>query len=54
MKNKPIKIRRTWTRHPAERIKENKKKEDLNPCKGCKYFLTIECDYCDNLQLGGA
>ena len=45
---KSIKIRRTWTRHPAERIKENKTKPSNNPCDNCKLFLKypdicIEC-----------
>ena len=32
-KNNPIKIRRTWTRHPAEKIKEDK--ESIDPCVEC-------------------
>jgi len=37
-KDKPIKIRRTWTRHPAEKIKEDEKKKDI--CEKCGLYLT--------------
>lgn len=63
MKDKPIKIRRTWTRHPSERIKEDKDKRDY--CQLCGAYKTdpeacILCEkdneveeYYDN-QVGGA
>jgi len=48
-KEKPIKIRRTWTRHPAERIKEDKVKKDL--CEDCGAYLTNpEC--CQGCEQG--
>ena len=56
-KDKPIKIRKTWTRHPAERIKEDKKAKDN--CELCGRYLTDPeaCFYCDSEdieQVGGA
>jgi len=63
MKNKPIKTRRTWTIHPATRIKENDLKLDY--CQICGLYKKdpekcILCDkdneaeeYYDN-QVGGA
>ena len=58
-KNNPIKIRRTWTRHPAEKIKPNADKISNNPCEGCKYYLTdpeacIWCSFDESEQVGGA
>ena len=55
-KDKPIKIRRTWTRHPAERIKEDKKAKDV--CENCLAYLTNpescqECEY-ESEQIGNA
>lgn len=52
-KLKDVKIRREWTRHPATRVKEDKEREDFNPCEGC----TEPCDYCcyfEDNRAGGA
>jgi hypothetical protein len=55
-KKKPIKIRRTWGRHPAERIKEDAPKI-LNACELCGLFeedpaICRGCEYDE--PLGGA
>ena len=46
-KDKPIKIRRTWDRHPAERIKENKERKEQ--CESCDLWRTDPeaCVWCD-------
>jgi hypothetical protein len=55
-KPKEIKIRRTWTRHPAERIKENNKAKDV--CEECGAYLTdpFFCQGCEQEteQVGNA
>ena len=55
-KDKPIKIRRTWTRHPAERIKEDKEVKD--DCELCGLYLRdpeacIWCEFDETEQVGG-
>lgn len=55
-KNKQIKIRRTWTRHPAERIKEDKEHKDH--CELCGLYLRdpeacIWCSFDETEQVGG-
>lgn len=47
-KPKPIKIRRTWTRHPAERIVEDSPKI-LDACELCGIYKINpkECKYCE-------
>ena len=56
-KSKPIKIRRTWTRHPAERIIENSPKI-LDACELCGIYKNNpkNCIYCElNVeQIGNA
>jgi len=55
---KPPKIRRVWTRHPAERIKEDEERKDY--CSLCGLFETDPeaCLYCvrdeEDEQIGGA
>lgn len=45
---KPIKVRKTWTINPRERIREDEKKEDV--CSKCGSFrlspeICMECEY---------
>jgi len=46
-KDKPIKIRREWNINPEERIREDKKSQDI--CEKCRKYQTnpdacIECE----------
>ena len=55
MKDKPIKIRREWVRHPATRIKEGQINKDI--CEQCGAYRSNPelCKKCyDDMQIGGA
>ena len=54
--NKQIKIRRTWTRHPAEKIKPNSEVKDH--CQLCGLYLRdpeacIWCSFDETERVGG-
>ena len=59
MKNKSIKIRKTWNRHPAEKVKEDAS-EVLNACELCGLYKTNPdickgCEYDEEIdQVGNA
>ena len=52
-KDKPIKIRRIWTRHPAEKIKENEDRKEH--CELCGLYKTDPeaCVYCNFDEIKG-
>jgi hypothetical protein len=43
------KVRKTWKINPREHVKENKRKEDYDPCKKCDLYKLFSdaCYFCE-------